>query len=222
MRILLITAALILINFNFFSQDITGKWHGLLKMNKIEVRIDMNIVRTETGYSSTMDSPDQGAKDIFVDTTEFKNPNFRFKIVKGAIEFKGDYTSENTIKGFFQQRGMAIPLEFGRVEFGLSEEAVIQQVLKPQEPLKPYSYYTEEVSFKNKKDGVVLAGTLTLPSKKGKFPVVVLISGSGPQNRDAALMGHKPFLVLSDYLTKNGIGVLRYDDRGVAQSTGVF
>jgi len=88
--------------------------------------------------------------------------------------------------------------------------------------VKPYPYYEEEVVFKNTEAKIELAGTLTLPTKNGKFPVVILISGSGPQDRDESFMGHKPFLVLSDYLTKQGIGVLRFDDRGNGESTGDF
>jgi pimeloyl-ACP methyl ester carboxylesterase len=97
-----------------------------------------------------------------------------------------------------------------------------QVVERPQNPLVPYPYYSEEVRFPNDSGNVTLAGTLTLPSKSGKYPVVVLISGSGPQNRDEEIFDHKPFLILADHLTRNGIGVLRYDDRGVGQSTGKF
>ena len=97
-----------------------------------------------------------------------------------------------------------------------------EAVKRPQEPSKPYPYYIEEVIFENKIDKNVLAGTLSLPSKEGKFPVVILITGSGPENRDEELFGHRPFLVIADYLTKKGIAVLRFDDRGVAKSTGDF
>lgn len=93
---------------------------------------------------------------------------------------------------------------------------------RPQEPLKPYSYYSENIIFENKQAGINLAGTLTLPQKKGVYPAVILISGSGPQDRNEELAEHKPFLVLSDYLTRNGIAVLRYDDRGTAFSEGDF
>jgi len=93
---------------------------------------------------------------------------------------------------------------------------------RPQDPVKPYPYYSEEVTFMNPKANIQLAGTLTLPKKDGIFPAVVLITGSGPQNRDEEIMGHRPFLVISDYLTRNGIAVLRYDDRGVFQSKGDF
>jgi alpha/beta superfamily hydrolase len=96
------------------------------------------------------------------------------------------------------------------------------ELKRPQEPVKPYPYYSEEVTIENKIANITLAGTLTLPTKEGKYPVVVLITGSGPQNRDEELMGHKPFLVLSDYLTRNGIAVLRCDDRGTFASKGNF
>ena len=93
---------------------------------------------------------------------------------------------------------------------------------RPQEPTKPYAYSSEEVTFRNEQANVKLAGTLTMPSKQGNHPAVILISGSGPQNRDEEMAGHKPFLIISDWLTRNGIAVLRYDDRGVGESTGDF
>jgi pimeloyl-ACP methyl ester carboxylesterase len=95
-------------------------------------------------------------------------------------------------------------------------------IKRPQEPSKPYPYYTEEVIFKNSHAGIALAGTLTLPSAEGTYPAVILISGSGAQNRDEEISGHRPFLIIADHLTKQGIAVLRYDDRGVGQSTGDF
>ena len=93
---------------------------------------------------------------------------------------------------------------------------------RPQEPSKPYPYYTEEVTFKNTQAHVTLAGTLTLPSAGGNYPAVILISGSGAQNRDEEISGHRPFLIIADHLTKHGIAVLRHDDRGVGKSTGNF
>jgi uncharacterized protein len=95
-------------------------------------------------------------------------------------------------------------------------------IKRPQEPTKPYSYYSEEVTFRNTEANITLAGTLTLPAKEGNYPAAILISGSGPQNRDEELAGHKPFLVISDFLTKNGIAVLRFDDRGFGLSSGDF
>jgi pimeloyl-ACP methyl ester carboxylesterase len=96
------------------------------------------------------------------------------------------------------------------------------KIARTQDPTLPYSYYTEEVSFSGKTDTALISGTLSLPSQQGKFPVVVLISGSGPQDRNEEVFNHRPFLVLADYLTRHGIGVLRYDDRGIGKSTGSF
>src|SRR5688572_28135476 len=114
-----------------------------------------------------------------------------------------------------------------RISLGVSAIIVIGFLIyktsnRPQEPSKPYSYYTEEVTFKNSQANVALAGTLTLPSAAGNYPAVIIISGSGRQNRDGETSGHKPFLIIADHLTKHGIAVLRYDERGVAKSTGDF
>ncbi len=101
----------------------------------------------------------------------------------------------------------------------LSEQSAAD---RPQEPAPPYPYYSEEVTFRNEQARITLSGTLTLPGKNGKFPAVVLITGSGPQNRDEEISGHKPFLVIADYLTRHGLAVLRYDDRGMGKSSGTF
>ncbi|MGD1894108.1 MAG: alpha/beta hydrolase family protein [Cyclobacteriaceae bacterium] len=93
---------------------------------------------------------------------------------------------------------------------------------RPQKPSRPYPYYTEDVAFENSSAGITLAGTLTLPSAQGNFPAAILISGSGPQNRDEEIAGHRPFLIIANHLTKQGVAVLRCDDRGVGQSTGDF
>jgi len=105
------------------------------------------------------------------------------------------------------------------VYFVLSEKPAAK---KYQEPTLPYPYYSEDVKFDNSHAGITLSGTLTLPKKEGNFPVLILITGSGPQDKNEEILGHKPFLVIADYLTRKGIGVLRYDDRGVGKSTGNF
>lgn len=198
-----------------FTQDITGQWNGILKVSGMQLRIVFNISKTDNGFSSTMDSPDQGAKGIPVTSTTFVNSILNMKVVNAGIEYEGEF-KEGSFQGNFKQRGQSFVLELKRE---LSEKPVM---LRPQEPNKPYPYYSEDVTFRNEKANIKLPGTFTLPVKGGNFPVVVLISGSGPQNRDEELMGHKPFLVLSDYLTRNGIAVLRYDDRGIARSEGDF
>lgn len=205
-----------LISLTIFGQDITGQWNGELKVQGTQLRLVFNITNTESGFSSTMDSPDQGAKDIPTTTTSFENSILKITIANAKIEYEGTLGENNIIVGTFKQGGQSF-------QMNLSKEIIEKEKLvRPQEPIKPYSYYSEDITFENKKAGINLAGTLTLPNKEGVFPVVILISGSGPQNRDEELLGHKPFLVLSDYLTKNGIAVLRYDDRGTALSKGDF
>jgi fermentation-respiration switch protein FrsA (DUF1100 family) len=163
-----------------------------------------------------MDSPDQGVKGIPATTTTFENQTLRITITNAKIEYEGILGKDGQIVGTFKQGGQPF-------EMNLSKEKIEKEKhLRPQEPKKPYPYYSEDITFENKTAGITLAGTLTLPKKEGIFPVVVLISGSGPQNRDEELLGHKPFLVISDYLTRNGIAVLRYDDRGIAMSKGDF
>ena len=198
-----------------FGQDITGQWNGLLKVPGFQIRLVFHINKTDLGLSSTMDSPDQAAFGIPMSSTVFENSKITLKLTDAAIEYTGEL-KEGKFVGTFTQQGRSMPLD-------LQREAIEKPVAKrPQEPREPYPYFSEEVAIENPGAGVTLSGTLTLPSKEGQYPVVVLITGSGPQNRDEELMGHKPFLVLADYLTRNGIGVLRYDDRGTAKSTGIF
>lgn len=196
-------------------QNITGRWHGVLNVQGAQLRLVFNVEQTENGFISTMDSPDQGATGIPVTNTTFKNPKIKFEVANAGIEYDGELSGDEII-GTFKQGGLEFPMN-------LSRKIVEKEKIKrPQEPTKPYPYYSEDVVFKNTEANISLSGTLTLPKKAGIFPAVILITGSGPQNRDEELLGHKPFLVISDYLTKNGLAVLRYDDRGVGQSTGDF
>jgi hypothetical protein len=160
-----------------------------------------------------MDSPDQGAFGIPVNSIKYENKQLELKIDALQAAYKAELV-DMVLKGTFTQMGQDFNLNLSQ------EEIKKTKALRPQEPQKPYPYYDEEVTFTNSKAGIKLAGTLTLPKKGEKFPAVVLISGSGPQNRDEEVFGHKPFLVLADHLTRNGIAVLRFDDRGVNQSEG--
>lgn len=185
--------------------EFQGQWVGTLNVQGIRLRVVFNVAQTENGFTTTMDSPDQGVKDIPFPTTEYIQPNVKFEI-PGAIEYTG-VLSGDKIEGTFKQAGMSVPLQLTKNTSG-------EDVLKrPQEPKKPYPYHSEDITFKNQKQNIELHGTLTLPDTKGTYPAVVLISGSGAQNRDSELLGHKPFLIWADYLTRNGIAVLRFDDR---------
>ncbi len=215
MRTLPFVLFLFLSSFIGRAQDITGQWNGVLKFQGTQLRLVFNISKSEKGYSSTMDSPDQGAKGIPVTATTFENSKLKIEIANAGITYSGEL-KENEVQGTFKQGGMEFPLN-------LSRKVIEKEALKrPQEPVKPYPYVTEDVVFQNPQASISLAGTLSLPEKGSNFPVAVLISGSGPQNRDEELLGHKPFLIIADYLTRHGIAVLRFDDRGVGQSKGEF
>jgi pimeloyl-ACP methyl ester carboxylesterase len=201
--------------FSLAAQDITGQWNGILKVQGIQLRLVFNVSKQDGGFSTTMDSPDQGAKGIPVTNTTVENSKVKFQIASAGIEYWGEL-KDNEIAGTFKQGGQEFPMN-------LTRKAIDKEELrKPQEPAKPYPYYSEDVTFENTVAKISLAGTLTLPNKEGIFPAAILITGSGPQNRDEELLGHKPFLVIADYLTRNGIAVFRYDDRGVGQSKGNF
>ncbi len=199
-----------------FGQDITGQWNGILKIQGMQLRIVFNIAKAENGYTATMDSPDQHAEGIPVNTVSFENSTLKLAATALSIEYEGCLKPGEIIEGTFKQAGLSIPLNLSR------EVVEKKKIVRLQEPQKPYPYYEEEVTFKNMTAGITLAGTLTLPRREGVFPAVILITGSGAQNRDEEIMGHKPFLIIADFLTRNGIAVLRFDDRGTASSEGIF
>jgi pimeloyl-ACP methyl ester carboxylesterase len=197
-------------------QEVAGDWNGILKVQGQQLRLVFHISRTENGYSATMDSPDQGAKSIPVTSVSFENPVLKLAVANLGVEYEGLLGDDGNITGTFKQTSLSFPLNLSK------EKVEKEKAVRPQEPVKPYPYYEEEVFFRNAEADVMLAGTLTLPKKDGVFPTVVLVSGSGAHDRNEEIMEHKPFLVLADYLTRNGMGVLRFDDRGTASSTGNF
>lgn len=216
MKLFFFSGFFILTSFFVYSQDISGTWSGALSIQGTSLRIVFHINKTDSGYTSTMDSPDQGVNGIPVDKTTFVTEKISISMDKLKLLYEASIKGDSLFSGTFKQGGMSFPLDLKR---GVMEKVKIN---RPQEPAKPYPYVSEDVTFNNKKDSVRLSGTITLPNKDGVFPAVILISGSGPQNREEELLGHKPFLVLSDFLTRNGFAVLRYDDRGVGKSKGIF
>ncbi len=210
---------IILLSFLYlpgFGQDITGQWNGTLKIQEgMSLRLIFHISESDSGYTATLDSPDQNAKGIPVTSVSYDSLTLRIAMEPIRASYTGVFRG-GIFEGTFSQSGQSFPLRLSRE---LSEAPVVH---RPQEPKEPYPYRALEVRFDGGAEGVHLAGTLTLPDGPGPFPMAILISGSGPQNRDEELMNHKPFLVLADHLTRQGIGVLRYDDRGFAESTGDF
>ena len=198
--------------------DIDGSWMGTLDTGAIKLRVVFHIINTEDGLTATMDSPDQNMKGLPATSVTRKDSKLKIEAKKIGGTFEGDISKDlNTVDGTWSQGGGNLPLVLKRVK----DQSELER-RRPQNPVKPYPYREEEVSYENKVQNVTLAATLTIPQGKGPFPAVLLITGSGPQDRDESLMGHKPFLVLADYLTRKGIAVLRADDRGVGKSTGSF
>jgi pimeloyl-ACP methyl ester carboxylesterase len=207
-------------------KGIEGTWQGTLKAGVVDLRLAFKISKKPDGsFTATMDSIDQGAKDIPVDEVTWKDATLRLELkkIKGVFEGKAN-KDFSEVEGKWQQSGQTFPLTMKRVDKPT-------EVKRPQEPKKPYPYVEEEVSYDNSRAGVKLAGTLTLPPSipspgwgraRVGVPGVLLIAGSGAHNRNEEVFGHKIFLVLADYLTRRGIAVLRSDKRGIGKSAGKY
>jgi uncharacterized protein len=203
-------------SFLSYGQEISGTWNGMLKFSGAQLRLNFNVTHGADGYTATMDSPDQGAAGIVVTKTTFRDSILQFEVANAGIRFDGRWYPGDSIPGTFKQGGHEIPLTLTRGKIEIAKPK------RPQEPVQPYPYQAEDVHFVNRKGNFELAGTLTMPNKTGVYPAVILITGSGPQNRDEEILGHKPFLVIADYLTRNGIAVLRCADRRTNESKGDF
>ncbi|WP_189358828.1 alpha/beta hydrolase family protein [Algibacter mikhailovii] len=200
-----------------YSQNISGDWNGETKRGEKLITFVFKIEQEDSKYSTTMSVPTFRVSGIKPSTTTFIDGKLIIDGSNVGMRYEGVYNRDTQqFEGTYKEGGVELVLILKRGTIKIANSR------RPQEPVKPYTYYEEEVVFKNTEAKIALAGTLTLPSKNGKFPVVILISGSGPQDRDESFMGHKPFLVLADHLTKQGIGVLRFDDRGHGASTGDF
>ncbi len=192
-----------------------GAWVGTLHVGGLKLRLVLKIARAAAGWTATVDSVDQHAGDIPVDTVSIVGDQLTLSLPKINASYQARIEGDRLV-GTFKQNGAALPLELDKT----AKPPVI--TARPQEPKGPLPYAELDVSVENRAAGVTLACTLTEPRGKGPFGAVVLATGSGPQNRDEALMGHRPFLVLSDAITRKGVAVLRCDDRGVGKSTGTF
>jgi pimeloyl-ACP methyl ester carboxylesterase len=203
---------------NVKPSDIDGNWLGAVDLGQMKLRLVMHIANTENGLNILVDIPDQNASGLGVDSIVRNGDSLKLEMKSLKAEIAGTFSADRTTFTGTLNQGASFPVVLRRT-VGESE---LKLPPRPQNPVKPYPYREEEVVYENKTAGIQLAATLTIPPGKGPFPAVVLITGSGPQDRDETLLGHKPFLVLSDYLTRRGIAVLRADDRGVGKSTGNF
>jgi pimeloyl-ACP methyl ester carboxylesterase len=196
---------------NSQGQTLAGTWLGTLS----GLRIVFNVKANPNGaLTATLDSPDQGATGLPVSRVSLEGGKATFESSMLSIRYEAAMSLDGSaLDGQWTQSGVSFPLTMKRVD----------ELPKPnrhQEPKKPYPYMEEEVTYHNVADSITLAGTLTIPRGNGPFPAVLLITGSGAEDRDEAVFGHRPFLVLADFLTRRGIAVLRVDDRGIGGSTG--
>lgn len=199
---------------------LAGDWIGTLEPAGTKLRIALHVSQAPAGaLQATFDSLDQGATGLPVDEIRLDLNIVRFSLKQAGATFQGKLIGDS-IDGEFRQSGFAMKLVFHR--------GVAEPPKRPQNPVPPYPYISEDAEFQNRAAGITLSGTFTIPreaagaAKTRKPPAVVLIVGSGPHDRDESILGHKPFLVLADYLTRHGIAVLRYDKRGVGKSKGVY
>ena len=193
--------------------QIEGYWKGEIDLGVQKLETAFDIKSIENGYSATFDVPAQGAYDMPVDEVSFQNGQLQLKMNAMDASYSGTL-KDSSIEGNFTQRGMTFPLNLAKAEKKEQKKA------RPQDPQPPFDYHIEEVTFVNEKEGNTLVGTLTIPKGEGPFPAMVLVSGSGQQDRDEELMNHRPFWVIADYCALHGIAVLRYDDRGIGGSEG--
>ena len=202
-----------MVNAMAHDKNISGVWHGTLKITpQVKFKIVFNFKTGEDGNPSvTLDSPDQGAYGIAGEVNFISSDSVNVTVRRIGLTFAGR-KQDGKLIGKCTQGTMSTNLELfpGIVE-----------LKRPQTPKPPYPYTTKEVRFNNLSDSVTLAGILTLPESFNEAnPAIVMITGSGLQNRDEEICGHKPFAVIADYLARNGIATLRYDDRGYGESTG--
>jgi pimeloyl-ACP methyl ester carboxylesterase len=193
------------------TESFEGAWTGTLDAGAVKLRIGLNVKTQDGKLSATLDSPDQGAFGIRIDSITADGNRVRFAIQSLTVSYEG-VLSAGRIEGTFNQAGQKLPLAF--------ERGAPKAVARPQYPVPPFPYDAEEVTVAS--GNVELAGTFTHPKQHGPFTAILLVTGSGPQDRDETVFNQKPFLVISDYLTRAGYAVLRLDDRGTARSTGSF
>ncbi len=205
-------ATLCFLQATIAQKDAAGIWEGKLNLGATSLRLVFHVQKEGAGYSATMDSPDQSAMGIKASRAIVSGDSLLIDLLAIGGHMAGLLQNDSTCNGVWIQ-GRSLPLLLKKV-------TAVTAPNRPQTPKPPYPYASEEVIYYNKDKAIQYGATITIPNGKGPFPAIVFITGSGQENRDEELFGHKPFLVLADYLTRQGYAVLRVDDRGIGQTTG--
>lgn len=196
----------------------TGTWEGDLDAGVQQLRMIFTISQKDDGQLKvTIQAPQQSPAQIPADTVFTDAGKISLEVKRFKMSFSGTLVNDSILSGSFVQ-GATIPLQLKKV----ARAATVSKPKRPQTPKPPFAYKSIDLIIPGKEPLQQLGATLTVPDTVAgkKYPAVVLITGSGPQDRDETLFGHKPFAVIADQLTKKGFAVLRVDDRGVGRSTG--
>lgn len=216
MKKLILFFATVLFFSNTEAQEISGAWMGTLKAGAVKLRIVIRISKTEKGYSSLFDSPDQKAYGLMVNKTELVKDSLLcdIQLIKGG--YRASWDGKDALTGLFSQGPGSFPLDMKRLKDDEVPKGEVK--VRAQTPKEPFGYIAEEVEYDNADKSIHYGATLTKPNNQTSFPTVIIISGSGTQDRDGSIFGHKTYAVLADLLTKQGVAVLRVDDRGAGKS----
>lgn len=207
----------ILFSLSLIAQNnIEGKWHGIADFGMMKLRIVFDLKQENGELSGKLISPDQDNFEIELSTADYTDQKLKLGVAAIGLTYNGVYQANaDNFTGTIEQNGQS-------AEVNLQREAIESPYKRPQTPKEPYPYYTEDIVITNPVLGHKLSGTLSLPEEDSKVPIAVMITGSGPQDRDETIAHHKPFLVIANHLTRQGFGVFRYDERGVGESTGDY
>jgi uncharacterized protein len=223
MRSFISTALVVCYSFFSYGQDITGTWQGNIAANGQQILIVFHFYKDSAGIlAGRWDCPPQNARNLPCSDVKTINDSVivGLKVISGSYE--GHFIRKDSIAGTWHQGAAALPLNISRSH----DATAFVLPARPQTPKPPYPYLAKELVYTNADKTMKYGATLTIPSSASgghtKYPAVLLITGSGKQDRDEDIFDHKPFAVIADYLTRRGIAVLRVDDRGMGQTTGNF
>jgi pimeloyl-ACP methyl ester carboxylesterase len=211
-KLLLFQLVMIIVMSSAAQDRFIGIWEGKISAG-VDVRMIIHVSKTADGqYGVSLDSPDQGIKGIPASSVRLTADSIYVEVSGGSVRYAGKIVNDSLINGQFSQ-GRSFPVNMKKV-------MAVTELNRPQTPKPPFPYRSENVLYTTPDRTINYGATITIPEGKGPFPAVLMLTGSGPQNRDEEILGHRPFAVIADHLTRNGFVVLRVDDRGIGQTTG--